>query len=402
MAQVFNVTIFFVVFRESLEAVIIMSILFSFLKQQFGTAEHHKAIYKKLLKQVWIGGILGLFVCLCIGAGFIGAFYSLKNDIWSQSEDLWEGIFCIIATIMITIMGVAMLRINKMQQKWRVKLAQALLKAPEKKLDRWKIGYLSKKYAMFLLPFITVLREGLEAVVFVGGVGLNQLATAFPLPVVVGLIAGISVGVVLYYFGNNVSMQLFLIVSTSMLYLISAGLFSRGVWFFENYVYSKQTGGDAAENGSGPGTYNINKSVWHVNCCNPLTDHGWDVFNALFGWQNSATYGSVLSYNVYWIFIIATLLLMLYEEKHGHLPGLKNLTLVELNPMYHIKGKKKNQLTAAQEEELLAKMDDQEALAKILNGEMPPPADLSHPNGSEQTSLEEDVSRVQEAVVVEK
>ena len=402
MAQVFNVTIFFVVFRESLEAVIIMSILFSFLKQQFGTAEHHKAIYKKLLKQVWIGGFLGLFVCLCIGAGFIGAFYSLKNDIWSKSEDLWEGIFCIIATVMITIMGVAMLRINKMQQKWRVKLAQALLKTPERKMDRWKIGYLSKKYAMFLLPFITVLREGLEAVVFVGGVGLNQLATAFPLPVVIGLIAGISVGVILYYFGNNVSMQLFLIVSTSMLYLISAGLFSRGVWFFENYVYSKQTGGDAAENGSGPGTYNINKSVWHVNCCNPLTDHGWDVFNALFGWQNSATYGSVLSYNVYWIFIIATLVLMLYEEKYGHLPGFKNLTLVELNPMYHIKGKKKNQLTAAQEEELLAKMNDQAALAKILNGEMPPPADLSHPNGSEQTSLEEDVSQVQEAVVGEK
>ena len=145
MAQVFNVTIFFVVFRESLEAVIIMSILFSFLKQQFGTEEHHKTIYKKLLKQVWIGGFLGLFVCLCIGAGFIGAFYSLKNDIWSKSEDLWEGIFCIIATIMITIMGVAMLRINKMQQKWRVKLAQALLKTPERKMDRWKIGYLSKK-----------------------------------------------------------------------------------------------------------------------------------------------------------------------------------------------------------------------------------------------------------------
>ena len=84
-----------------------------------------------------------------------------------------------------------------------------------------------------------------------------------------------------------------------------------------------KTGGDAAENGSGLGTYDISKSVWHVNCCNPLTDNGWDIFNAILGWQNSATYGSVISYNVYWIFIISVLLLMVYEEKHGHLPLTK-------------------------------------------------------------------------------
>ena len=120
-----------------------------------------------------------------------------------------------------------------------------------------------------------------------------------------------------------------------------------------------KTGGDAAENGSGPGTYDISKSVWHVNCCNPLTDNGWDIFNAILGWQNSATYGSVISYNVYWIFIISVLLLMVYEEKHGHLPLTKNLTLVQLNPMYHIKGKKKLELNKAEKEELFTKLQKQ-------------------------------------------
>ncbi|CAN3356095.1 plasma membrane iron permease [Diutina catenulata] len=368
MAQVFNVTIFFVVLRETLEAVLVMSTLFSFIKRSFKDEREgaDNRTYKKLVKQVWIGALLGLFICICIGAGFIGAFYALKNDIWSKSEDLWEGIFCVIAALLITAMGVAMLRISKMQEKWKVKLAQALLKAPEKRSDRWKLSYLSKKYCMFLLPFLTTLREGLEAVVFIGGVGLNQSASAFPLPVVVGLIAGSAVGVLLYYFGNNISLQIFLIVSTSLLYLISAGLFSRGVWFFENYVYSQKTGGDAAENGSGPGTYDISKSVWHVNCCNPLTDHGWDIFNAIFGWQNSATYGSVLSYNLYWLFIIVMLALMLYEEKNGHLPFCKNLTIQQLSPMYYIKGKNKKKLSAAQEEELLARVDNKEELHRIL------------------------------------
>ncbi|KAM9930611.1 hypothetical protein OXX59_000352 [Metschnikowia pulcherrima] len=355
MVDVFNVQIFFVVLRESLEAIVVVSVLLAFLKQGLGGATDDPIVYKRLRKQVWLGAILGLVLCLCIGCAFIAVFYTLKNDIWSASEDLWEGIFCLIATIMITFMGLAMLRINKMRERWRVKLAQALVKSKDGN-KRFGIGHYTKKYAMFVLPFITVLREGLEAVVFVGGVGLNSPASSFPIPVITGLIAGILVGVVMYYSGANFSLQIFLIVSTCILYLISAGLFSRAVWGFEQYIYNNQTGGDAAENGSGPGTYNINLSVWHVNCCNPEIDSGWDVFNSLLGWQNSATYGSVISYNMYWLFIIVTVLLMGYEEKHGHLPFLKNVTLASLNPMYYIKGKNKNELTQAERDALFEKV----------------------------------------------
>ncbi|CUM68446.1 uncharacterized protein PRCAT00006170001 [Priceomyces carsonii] len=352
MVNVFNPQIFFIVFRESLEAVVVVSVLLAFLKQGLGSATDDPKTYKRLRRQVWLGSILGVIVCLILGCAFIGTFYSLGNDIWSKSEDIWEGTFCIIATILISMMGIAMLRINKMKEKWRVKLAKALIKTPANKRDRFKIGYICKKYCMFILPFITCLREGLEAVVFVGGVGLSSPATAFPIPVITGLIAGIVVGAILYFSGSTLSMQIFLIFSTGILYLISAGLFSRGIWYFENYVYNQKTGGDASENGSGPGTYDITKSVWHVNCCNPEIDNGWDVFNALLGWQNSATYGSVISYNIYWLALIATIALMLFEEKHGHLPFLKNVTMRLLNPMYHLKKKKKNELSKEEQDAL--------------------------------------------------
>lgn len=368
MVDVFNVQVFFVVFRESLEATIVVAVLLAFLKQGLGSDHQDPSVYKKLVKQVWWGALTGLILCLIIGCGFIGAFYGLRKDIWGSSEDLWEGIFCTIAAILISVMGIAMLRVNKMQEKWRVKIAQALLKNPEKKSDRFKLGHLSKKYALFLLPFITVLREGLEAVVFVGGVGLSSPASSFPLPVVCGLLAGIACGVVLYYFGSTVSLQVFLIISTCFLYLIAAGLFSRGVWFFEMYVFSKKTGGDVAESGSGPGSYDITASVWHVNCCNPNIDNGWDIFNALLGWQNSATYGSVISYNVYWLFIICVLALMVFEEQRGHLPFCKNLTLAKLNPMYHIKGKGKKELTQAEKDELFEKVRKQN-IADIVESE---------------------------------
>ncbi|CAI5760756.1 unnamed protein product [Candida verbasci] len=356
MVNVFNVQIFFIVFRECLEAVVVVSVLLAFLKQGIGKSTDDPKVYKKLRNQVWFGAILGVIICIIIGVIFIALFYTLGNDIWSKSEDLWEGIFCIIATVLISLMGIAMLRINKMKEKWRVKLARALTKVPDKKKDRFKIGYLTKKYCMFILPFITCLREGLEAIVFVGGVGLNSPATAFPIPVICGLIAGIAVGTILYFSGSSVSLQVFLIISTGILYLIAGGLFSRGIWYFENHTLSVKTGGDASENGSGPGTYDVSNTIWHVNCCNPEIDNGWDVFNALLGWQNNATYGSVISYNIYWLSIIVTLLLMLYEEKKGHLPFFKSLTLRSLNPMYHFKNKKQNELSEEEKKVLFEQL----------------------------------------------
>lgn len=49
---VFAVPVFLVVFRESLEAVIIVSILLAFLKQTLGGANGDPVTYKKLRKQV--------------------------------------------------------------------------------------------------------------------------------------------------------------------------------------------------------------------------------------------------------------------------------------------------------------------------------------------------------------
>jgi Iron permease FTR1 family len=46
----------------------------------------------------------------------------------------------------------------------------------------------------------------------------------------------------------------------------------------------------------------------------------WGIFNSLFGWQNSATYGSVIGYNVFWIFVILGFVLMRFKENNGRYP----------------------------------------------------------------------------------
>ena len=226
-------------------------------------------------------------------------------------------------------MGVALLRVSKMQAKWRVKLAKAL-EANDKDVARsGKLGVRVKawceKYALFILPFITILREGLEAIVFIGGISLGLPATSIPLAAIVGLACGFLVGFLIYKGGNAAPLQLFLIASTGFLYLVAAGLFSRAIWYLEANTWNKLTGGDAAENGSGPGSYDIRQSVWHVNCCNPSLNGGggWGIFNAILGWQNSATYGSVIGYNLYWLAVITGFVALRWREKRGSWPFLK-------------------------------------------------------------------------------
>ncbi|KAK8241808.1 plasma membrane iron permease [Phyllosticta capitalensis] len=324
--SVFAVSVFFIVFRECLETAIIVSVLLAFLKQTLGT-ETDRMTYRSLLRQVWAGTALGLFICVCVGAGMIAAWYTVGKNHFAKTEYIWEGTFGLIASFIISLMGAALLRVNKMQDKWRVKLAKAFdARRASAETGRSSFKMWCEKYAMFLLPFVTVLREGLEAVVYIGGVALSLPAESFPLAVICGIVAGCAVGWILYRSGNSTSLQLFLIISTCALYLVAAGLFSKAVWYFEADKWNKAIGGDAAETGAGAGSYDIRKSVWHVNCCSPYINGGggWGVFNSIFGWQNSATYGSVVSYNLYWLVIIISFVTMRFKETKGHYPGFKS------------------------------------------------------------------------------
>ncbi|KAL1413070.1 high-affinity iron permease [Vanrija albida] len=356
--DVFYVPIFFIVFRETIEAAIIVSVLLSFVEQLMTsgrlspneTDEHafgdhdqeHNAQVKTLIKrmrwQIWAGTLTGLAIALVIGAAFIAVFYTKLNDLWGKTEQIWEGVFCLIACILILIMGLAFLKMDRSRIKWRYKLAAAFSQSSKKMLRNRnanaedgtvdetvnltaedKRESRSSKWALFLLPFITVLREGLEAVVFVGGVSLNAKATSIPLPVVVGLIAGFIVGYLIYRTGSTATLHWFLIISTTILFLIGAGLASRGVGFLQYYVFAKGVGGDVAETGDGPGSYQVAGNVFHLTYGNPesgspTTNGGWQIFNALFGWNNTATLGTILIYVFYWLVVIAALVYNKWNE----------------------------------------------------------------------------------------
>ncbi|KAF9416191.1 high-affinity iron permease, partial [Podila epigama] len=67
-ADYFSIPIFFIIFRETTEAAIIVSVLLSFLRQ---VLNDDPVMRKRLGRQVWAGTALGLLISLAIGAGFI-------------------------------------------------------------------------------------------------------------------------------------------------------------------------------------------------------------------------------------------------------------------------------------------------------------------------------------------
>ena len=114
------------------------------------------------------------------------------------------------------------------------------------------------KWALLVLPLITVLREGIEAVVFVGGVSLGEPATSIPLAAIVGIICGVVVGYIIYAFASRTSespwprllpkltpescgiaLTIFIVVMTNLILLIGAGLFSKSIGNFQEYLFNK-------------------------------------------------------------------------------------------------------------------------------------------------------------------
>ena len=59
--------------------------------------------------QIWAGALSGLLIAFAIGAAFVAVFYTKLSNLWQNTEAIWEGVFSIVASIVILIMGVAFL-----------------------------------------------------------------------------------------------------------------------------------------------------------------------------------------------------------------------------------------------------------------------------------------------------
>ncbi|GAA5905373.1 uncharacterized protein JCM6883_006376 [Sporobolomyces salmoneus] len=324
MENYFSVPIFLVTLRETIELSMIVSVLLSLIESLVSAdskPEHAttsvgldrveemesgetRRIVRRMRWMIWGGALMGLLIASTIGAAFVAVFFTTLNDLSANLEECLEGVFSLITCVMITKTALNMLRIDQSKIKWHSNLFFALntsnlLIGPSLSKSEAKSG----KWTLFLLSLTAVLRQTLKAVVFVGGASLGHSAKLISLAVIWGVIGGFVVGYLIYVSGSRVNLSIFLVISTQVLLLLGAGLFSEAVRDFELYGSNQSFQGDERS-----------------------TDRPYLTLlpSAIFSWTNNATPASLLSYCLYWIIAIVVLVYMKWEEGRTSLFGVKS------------------------------------------------------------------------------
>ncbi|KAJ3094628.1 hypothetical protein HDU96_001545 [Phlyctochytrium bullatum] len=159
--------------------------------------------------------------------------------------------------------------------------------------------------AMLFIPFITVLREGLEGIVFLAGIAVSEDPGTIPLAVIFGLMCGMAIGFILYRFGNSIRLHLFFVCASILLLIIAGGLLSKAAMAIETHLWAVAV--NALEDPDALDSYDVGKALWHLDCCKASTPGGWSLLNALVGWDAHATVSSVTVYCMYWLALAAGL-----------------------------------------------------------------------------------------------
>lgn len=192
---------FFIVWRESLEALLIIGILYNWLKRENLT---------RYISSIWIGLGLGLAMSLLLAIVFWFASHWLSS---SQGE--WFLIFMTgFASILILQMIV-----------WMHHNGRKMKKSLEEQASRTMQS--SQRFGLTLLTMLAVAREGSETVIFLAGVGVQQKDQSmllFTIGALCGLLFALLTFFILQKFTNIFSLRWFFIFSEYALLLIGGGL----------------------------------------------------------------------------------------------------------------------------------------------------------------------------------
>ena len=197
-----------IVFREVLEASLIIGILYTYFQKNENT---------QALKQLWqgvnsalIASILGAVLFQMTFGGFTG-----------QAEKLFEGIVMIVASVILATMIIWMVKNQNIASELKEKAEESVNK------DKFGIG-------VFLLAFISVFREGIETILFLYGVLVKEGNISIVLSLI-GAFLGLAVGYAIFVKGRKMPLKTFFNVSSILLIFVSSGMLAYGVHELESY-----------------------------------------------------------------------------------------------------------------------------------------------------------------------
>ena len=192
---------FLIGFREALEAALIIGVLISLL---------YRTRRELMAKWVWGGVVLALIASVLTWMTFeifVGEF-SKKN------EELFEGLLYLVAAILIT---TVILHVIGHASK------EILENKAEKAIE------IREAFGIGLLAFVSVWREGVETVIFIGAGTENSDAIT---GLFIGIVLAAAIGYVLFATTKNLDIRFMFNVSTSLLVGFAAYLVMKAIHEF--------------------------------------------------------------------------------------------------------------------------------------------------------------------------
>ncbi len=247
--------------REGLEAALIVGIVLGAVQ---------KMSRPDLRPLVWRGVIAAATASMVIGL----ALNLLGTEFKGRGEMLFEGASMVISASLLTWMIFWMGRQNRrVQQTLEAGVRKAALQA--------------NKPALFMLAFVSVLREGTELAFFLFAANLGASGPpAFPIALL-GLASAGALGWLLFRTTRRLNLRNFFRVTNVLLMFFAAGLVSRGAHEF-------------IELGWLPGGI---AQVWDANFLLNEKSIPGQVANVLFGYTGAPSLTEVLSYAGYFVLL---------------------------------------------------------------------------------------------------
>lgn len=200
--------IIFIVWRESVEALLVVGILYAWLRN--GDAEARRG-----LPYLWVGVGAGLLMALGLGAALVGFTEVLSGD----AQDYFQTAMVLVACVLIVQMVF-----------WMKKHGRTLKRDMEQSLQ--ETTKTANWWGVAVLVALAIAREGSETVIFLYGLGFGQsgqVGGGQVLAVVIGLALALFTFYLLQLGGKIFSWRLFFRVTEIMLLFLGAGLFEAGV-----------------------------------------------------------------------------------------------------------------------------------------------------------------------------
>jgi high-affinity iron transporter len=200
--------VLFIVWRESVEALLVVGILYAWLKN--GDADARRGI-----PYLWAGVTVGLLAAVALGAALVGFTEELSGD----AQDYFQTAMVLVACVLIVQMVL-----------WMKHHGRSMKRDMEASLQKSKQD--ANWWGVTLLVALAIAREGSETVIFLYGLGFGQSGHVDPmqyLAVAIGLALAFLTFYLLQLGGKIFSWRLFFRVTEVMLLFLAAGLFETGV-----------------------------------------------------------------------------------------------------------------------------------------------------------------------------